>query len=345
MSRNNLFTCELQLESGTRISGLQLQYAMYGTLNAERNNVIWVFHALTANAEPDVWWSGLFGKGNVLDPEKYCIICVNMPGSCYGSYSPADTDAYGAQLLDRFPLFTIRDMVHAYQQLRDALGITRIDLAIGGSMGGMQALEWAICEPESIRHLVLLACNHQQSPWGIAFNTSQRMAIAADDSFSYGDGKKGLEAARAIAMLSYRNYRTFCLTQEDAFTDFTIPHKAESYVRHQGIKLRKRFTAHSYYALTKSMDSHHVGRGRTDVQTALRSIRAKTLVIGIDSDILFPVVEQAFLARHIPGASLEIISSTYGHDGFLIEHGKIRRAIFQFFTHFQKEQVLCAINH
>ena len=343
MQQEYFFDDTFVLESGQQFHGLHLCYHTYGKLNASRDNVIWVFHALTANAEPDIWWEGLFGNGNILDPERYFIVCVNMPGSYYGSSCPHDVDHYGQKYLDRFPLFTIRDMVHAYQLVRDALHITRIQLAIGGSMGGMQALEWAIEEPDAIQDLVLLACNHQHAPWGIAFNAAQRMAIEADNTFFSGDGKKGLEAARAIAMLSYRNYRTFCLTQQD--DDATFTHKADSYQRYQGSKLSKRFDAHCYYALTKSMDSHHVGRGRNDVSTALQSIRAKTLVIGIDSDILFPVVEQAFLARQIPGAGLEIISSTYGHDGFLIEHGKIRRAILQYFTHYQKEKALCAIHH
>lgn len=327
------------LENGTVVHDLRLQYTRYGQFNAERNNVIWVFHALTANADPAQWWPGLYGPGNILDPDVYCIICVNMPGSCYGSYGPRDTDSYGSPLLQRFPEFTIRDMVRAYQYLREYLGITGIHLAIGGSMGGMQALEWAIAEPELFRHLVVLACNHQHSPWGIAFNAAQRMAIEADPAFLNGGGGAGLEAARAIAMLSYRNYRIFCNSQQDAH--FPPPKKAETYLRYQGKKLRARFDAHAYHLLTRSMDSHDVIRGRISAQDALGQITARTLVIGIDSDILFPVVEQAFLARHIPGATLEIISSTYGHDGFLIEYGKIRRAIQQFLSPVTQTTATC----
>ncbi|HMU69830.1 MAG TPA: homoserine O-acetyltransferase [Chitinophagales bacterium] len=339
MQHNYCLPEGFQLENGQFIPELRLRYHTYGKLNADRNNVIWVFHALTANAEPDIWWNGLFGEGNILDPSCYFIVCVNMPGSCYGSTGPEDTDRYGRKYAETFPVFTIRDMVLAYQKLRDALQIKKILFAIGGSMGGMQALEWAVVEPDFIENLVLLACNHQHSPWGIAYNAAQRMAIEADTSFLHGDGKKGLEAARAIAMLSYRNYRTFCLTQQH---DETVSqHKAESYLRYQGKKLSKRFSAQSYNILTKSMDSHNIARNRGDVHAALQRIKAKTLVIGIDSDILFPVIEQAFLAKHIPGAALEVISSNYGHDGFLIESGKIKRAINSYFPSLNSQRKLC----
>ena len=190
------------------------------------------------------------------------------------------------------------------------LQINCIELICGGSLGGQQAMEWAITEPEFIKKLFVIATNARHSAWGIAFNEAQRMAIDA--------GEKGLEAARAIAMLSYRNYDMYNNTQTD--NDGRADNfSAASYQRYQGEKLKKRFDAGSYIVLSKAMDSHNVGRGRESIGHALKSIKAKTLVTGILSDILFPLAEQQFLAQHIPGAVYTEIDSRYGHDGFLIE--------------------------
>jgi homoserine O-acetyltransferase len=188
-------------------------------------------------------------------------------------------------------------------------------------MGGMQAMEWAIQKPDKIKNLVLLATSAKHSSWGIALNETQRMAIESDSTFYEKNktaGKKGLEAARAIALLSYRNYNTYRSTQIDkknTVDDF----RASSYQKYQGEKLSKRFDAKSYWYLSKAMDSHNVGRNRGNCKKALAKVKAKTLVIGIQSDLLFPVEEQKFLAERIGYSALEIIDSSYGHDGFLIE--------------------------
>ena len=316
-----------QLESGSTLPEITIAYHTFGKLNEDKSNVIWVCHALTANSNPVDWWPGLIGKDKLLDPEKYFIVCANMLGSCYGSTGPASINPLtGTKYGFDFPGVTIKDMVAAHQLLREYLGIDRIALCIGGSMGGQQVLEWAVREPTRFENIVVLASNAKHSPWGIAFNEAQRMSIKADPSFMDGGedaGKAGLEAARAIAMLSYRSYYTYQLTQSENNNDKLNDFLASSYQRYQGRKLQKRFDVFSYWFLSKAMDSHNIGRKRTSVEAALQSIQAKALIIGIQSDLLFPVEEQAFIANHIPAAKLEIIDSFYGHDGFLIESGAI----------------------
>lgn len=316
-----------ELDCGKSLPDLTIAYHTYGQLNAEKDNVIWICHALTANSDAADWWEGLLGEDKTFDPNRYFIVCSNMLGSCYGTTGPANTNPEHGEIygLD-FPTITIRDMVKAHQFLRTELGIEKINLIVGGSMGGQQAVEWAISEPALFDKVCILASNAKHSPWGIAFNESQRMAILADSSLDKNDpksGQKGLEAARAIAMLSYRHYKTYQLTQkeetEDKFEDF----RASSYQRYQGLKLYKRFNVFSYLSLSKSMDSHNVGRGRESVEEALQQITAKALIIGITTDILFPIEEQILLAKHIPNAQLEVITSSYGHDGFLVEFESI----------------------
>ena len=322
------------LENGGQLPEVTIAYQTYGQLSAKKDNVIWICHALTANAEAEDWWPGLVGPGKLFDPAKFFIVCANMLGSCYGSTGPTminpDTGKiYGPD----FPMVTIRDMVRCYQYLQQHLGIKRILLGAGGSMGGQQLLEWAILDPDLFEQLCLLATNAQHSPWGIAFNASQRMALEADHSWGHYElnaGEKGLEAARSIAMLSYRNYETFLRTQSETSSEKLDQYRASSYQRYQGAKLRKRFNAYAYHILTKAMDSHHLGRKRNSIQEALGKIRSKTIVIGIQSDVLFPIQEQELLAKYIPNASLTIIDSPYGHDGFLVEFEKIAYAIQTF---------------
>lgn len=322
------------LESGALLPELEIAYHTYGTINEAGDNVIWVCHALTANSDVADWWPGLFGSGKLIDPKDYFIVCANMLGSCYGSTNPLSINPETKEpYRDAFPLITIRDMVNAHELLRAHLKINQIQLLIGGSMGGQQALEWAVIESGLIKRLCVLATNALHSPWGIAFNEAQRMALLADPTL-YQDvpeaGKKGLEAARAIAMLSYRNYRTYQHTQSEEILDKIEDFKASSYQRYQGLKLHKRFNALSYLTLSKAMDSHNLGRERGSVEAALEQIETPTLVIGIQSDVLFPIEEQHFLAKHIPKASFEWIDSMYGHDGFLIEFEAITKLVAPF---------------
>lgn len=328
------------LETGTILPGYHLAYTTLGKLNARKDNVVWVFHALTANSNPADWWPGLLGDGRFFDPAKYFIICVNMPGSCYGSIGPLETNPQtGESWYHDFPLFTTRDMIRAYKPLKDFLGIKKIHIGIGGSMGGQQLLEWAVEEPELFEHVIALATNAQHSPWGIAFNASQRMCIETDATWQTNTqeaGINGMKAARSIALLSYRNYNTYNLTQpRDKKTAWPVAHPfggeaAESYQRYQGEKLANRFNAFSYYRLGQAMDAHDLGRGRGSVEEALHRIKAKTLVIGITSDILFPPEEQKKIADNVPGAVYELIESLYGHDGFLLEYDKIEHILRDF---------------
>ena len=323
------YTQTFQLESGITLPGFNLAYTTLGELNTEKNNVVWIFHALTANSNAAEWWTGLIGDGKLFNPEEHYIICVNMPGSCYGSINPLDNNLY-----HDFPLFTIKDMVATYQKLREHLGIDKIHVGIGGSMGGQQLLEWAVTEPDLFEHIIPIATNALHSPWAIAFNASQRMSIETDTTWKQRNelaGINGMKAARSIALLSYRNYVTYAEDQSEETTEVLNGFKSESYQRYQGNKLAKRFNAFSYYFLSKSMDSHNIGRGRKSIIEALKSIKAKTIVIGISSDILFPPDEQKFIAAHIPDATCNIIDSKYGHDGFLLEFSQIENIITNFF--------------
>lgn len=329
------YTNTFTLESGETLPGFHLAYTTHGKLNASKDNVVWIFHALTANSNPVEWWPGLVGDGKFFDPSKYFIICVNKPGSPYGSMSPLSKNPVSNQpYYDTFPVFTIRDMIRSYQQLKEYLGIKKVFAGLGGSTGGMQLLEWAIEEPELFEHLIPIATNAVLSPWGIAFNASQRMAIEADSTWQdhhQDAGHKGLAAARSIALLSYRHYNGYAITQrrDKAFVPLNdeVKYAADNYQRYQGLKLVNRFNALCYYRLSQSMDSHDVGRNRNGVEAALKTIKAKTLVIGITSDVLYPVSEQEYLQKTIPEAQLLSIYSDYGHDGFLLEYEKIESAL------------------
>lgn len=333
------------LESGKKIPKLQIGYHTYGKLNEHRNNVIWVCHALTANSDVFDWWKGLFGENALFNPKDYFIICANILGSPYGSSNPLSVNAKtGWPYYLSFPEITVRDMVAAHRLLADQLEITEIKLLLGGSLGGQQAVEWAISDPGRIEKLVLIATNARHSAWGIAFNESQRLAITSDRTFyssSPDGGKKGLKTARSIALLSYRTYQTYAATQLEVSADKVSDFKAASYQNYQGDKLVNRFNAYSYYYLSKTMDSHNVGRGRHSVEEALKRVEASTLVIGVTGDILFPVEEQKFLAAHIPKARYTEIDSFYGHDGFLIETEALTKEIGEFLnSSFTDKQVI-----
>jgi homoserine O-acetyltransferase len=326
-------------ESGAVLPHIDIAYCTYGTLNADKSNVVWVCHALTASADAADWWPGVVGKDGVLDPEKYFIVCANILGSCYGSTGPLSINPETEKpYLHTFPLITIRDMVQAHMLLRAHLGIGRIHLLAGGSMGGYQALEWALAEPEHIERLFLLATSAAESAWGIAIHTAQRLAIEADATWQQDvpeAGAKGLKAARAIGMLTYRNYETFAAQQTDTDVNKLDHFKASSYIQYQSDKLVKRFNAYSYHLLTRSMDTHHIARGRTDqTAAALRMIQQPTLVIGISSDILCPSAEQAFIADHIMHCRHVLIDSPFGHDGFLVEAKQISAALAAWMTVF-----------
>lgn len=317
----------LMLESGEELSNFTLAYHTHGKINAERDNVVWVIHAFTANSDPTEWWPGIVGLGKAIDPEKHFIICVNCLGSHYGSTSPLSNNPNtGQKYYHDFPLITQRDHVRAFDRLRINLGIEKVKLLLGASLGGQQCLEWSIIKPDVFENQLLIAANAAHSPWGIAFNESQRLAIYADQTWSTNDdaaGLQGMLAARSIALLSYRTYLGYNMTQQEKSTDNLDNFRASSYQRYQGEKLVKRFNAFSYICLSKSMDSHNVGRHRGSIEEVLGSIKTKTHIIGIDSDILYPLVEQSFLYSHIPRSRFHTIRSPLGHDGFLTENDTV----------------------
>lgn len=327
---------QFELESGEKLSSFQLKFTTVGNLNDDRTNVVWICHALTGSSDFTDWWAGLFSPDGPFDPTRYFIICANMLGGCYGSTGPlSNNPEYGRPYYHDFPTLTNRDVVRAFDLLRQELKIAKVHTIIGGSLGGQQVLEWAIQQPDVFEHIIPIACNARHSPWGIAFNEAQRLSIEADPSWKEDDaraGTEGLKAARAIGMLSYRHYDTYLETQAEKSDEKIDEFRAATYQRYQGLKLANRFNAFTYWLLSKMMDSHNVGRNRGGIEAALKKIGAKALVIGIETDVLFPPREQEFLAQAIPGASLEIIQSSYGHDGFLVEFEQMKAIIHHYFT-------------
>ena len=316
------------LENGQVLPDIRIAYHTYGNLNAAGDNVVWVCHALTANSDVIRWWPGMVGEHRYVDPEKHFIVCANIIGSCYGSSGPLTADpATGQNYFSSFPGITIRDMVKAHIQLRKFLGINSIHLLMGGSMGGYQALEWSLMEPAIIQDLFLIATSAAESAWGIAVHTTQRLSIEADSTWmdrKVEAGTMGLRAARGIGILTYRNYAIMKEKQSDPEMNKLDHYRASSYISYQGNKLSRRFNAYSYWLLTKAMDSHNIARNRGgDLKKVLNSIRQRTLIVGITSDILCPLAEQEFLADHIPNSKLVRIDSLYGHDGFMVETEKI----------------------
>lgn len=321
------------LETGRVLPRLTIAYHTYGALNAARDNTIWVCHALTANSDVAEWWPHTVEAGKFLDPARHFIVCANILGSDYGTTGPLHLNpTTGEPWYGDFPAFTIRDMVQAHKLLASSLGIRRIRTLIGSSVGGFQAVEWAVEEPRFIQKLVLIATAAKASPWTIAIDETQRMAIEADTTFGQkrpDAGMAGLAAARAIGLLTYRGALGYNLTQQtpgeplDGF-------RASSYQRYQGQKLCRRYNAYSYYAILKAFDTHDVGRGRGGTAAALSRITAQTLVIGITTDMIFTADEMRELNSLIPGSVYRQIDSPFGHDGFLVEHESLNAMLHPF---------------
>jgi homoserine O-acetyltransferase len=323
-------------ESGEVITNPVLAYQSWGVLNNTQDNVIIISHALTGNTNAKEWFSGIFQERGIIDLEKHFVICINHPGSNYGSVGPTSTNpSNGNTYKADFPELTIRDIVKLEQQLLDELGIKEIELIIGGSMGGMVALEFCLMDTR-IKLACLMAMGKSHSAWAIGISEAQRLAIKADKNWLkgfYPDDTPpidGLAAARSMAMITYRsplNYdhkfgRNWNI-QKNIF-------QVASYLNHQGKKLTQRFDANSYIILTKAMDSHDVARGRGTAKSVLSRIQIPVLIIGIDSDILYPIKEQIELAELIPHSTFREIKSKYGHDAFLIEFDQINNAIKSF---------------
>ena len=321
------------LEPGGVLEKLTIAYHTFGSLNERRDNVVWVCHALTANSDVADWWPHTVEEGKFLDPTRYFIICANILGSPYGTTAPLhENPATGKPYYGDFPAYTIRDMVNAHRVLADALGIDKIHTLVGCSVGGFQAVEWAVMEPERFERLSLMATDAVATPWTIAIDESQRMSIEADAT--WGERRPdaaaaGLAAARAIGLLSYRGPSGYNLTQRDT-EEYPAPRRAVSYQRYQGEKLVRRFDAYSYHSILDAFDTHDVGRGRGGMEKALSGIKARTLVIGLTTDIVFPPEDMRTLASRIPGASYAQIQSPFGHDGFLVEHSQLNALMLPF---------------
>jgi homoserine O-acetyltransferase len=315
---------------------VRVAYRSWGELDAQGANAVIICHALTGSADADRWWTRMFGPGRALDPARDFILCSNILGSCYGTTGPADVDpSTGRPWHGAFPEVTVRDMVSVQHRLAEALGVQRIRLVIGGSLGGMQVLEWALMHPDLVEAQVFIASTARHSAWAIGLGEAQRQAIFADPRWRGGryDATEppaaGLAAARMMAMLSYRSFPSF----EERFgrrSQSAGQFAIESYLRHQGRALVDRFDPASYVALTRAMDTHDVGRGRGEFDEVLRGVRARTLVVAIDSDILYWPAEQREVARLVPGARLAVMDSPHGHDAFLIDVDRLSGLVAEF---------------
>src|SRR5512133_2326997 len=324
------------LELGGVLPALRVGYRAWGKLDPDGGNAVVVCHALTGSADADLGWTRLFGPGRALDPERDFVVCSNILGSCYGTTGPTSIDpATGAPWFGAFPSITIRDMVSVQHRLVEALGIRRVRMVIGGSLGGMQALEWALLHPELVESVVFIASTARHSAWCIGLSEAQRQAIFADPRWNGGQYDPadppvaGLAVARMMAMLSYRSQPSFEMRfgrrpqTEDLYA-------IESYLRYQGQQLVDRFDPATYVTLTRAMDTHDVSRGRGDFDDVLRGRRQPTLVVSIDSDVLYWPWEQREVARLVPGARLAVLDSPHGHDAFLIDVDRLSDMVADF---------------
>jgi homoserine O-acetyltransferase len=337
---------DFALTNGAIISDVTVAFETWGALNAERSNAVLVEHALTGDSHaagpsgpghPTLgWWDELIGPGRALDTDNYFVVCPNVLGGCQGTTGPSSPDPAGAPYGARFPAITIRDQVAVEVALADELGIASWYAIIGGSMGGMRALEWGIGYPERVQRAVVLAVGATASAEQIALCSLQNRTIRADRAFADGDyyttgerPSEGLAIARGLGHLSYRTSQEFDVRfgrdpqgEEDPLRGgrFAI----ESYLEYHGTKLVNRFDANSYLVLSDAMNTHDVGRERGGVENALESVRAAMTVIGVTSDRLYPLAQQEELVKHLPNAeTLHVIDSMYGHDGFLLETEQI----------------------
>ncbi|WP_374938347.1 homoserine O-acetyltransferase [Streptomyces sp. Ru62] len=332
----------LPLEAGGELPGVRLAFETWGRLAPDRSNAVLVLHALTGDSHvagpagpghpTPGWWDGLVGPGLALDTDRWFVVAPNVLGGCQGSTGPSSKRPDGPRWGGAFPTLTQRDQVAAEAGLADALGIDRWALVVGGSMGGMRALEWAVSYPERTGALLLLATAAASSAEQIAWAGIQLHAIRSDPHWHSGDyhdtGRgphAGLGLARRIAHVTYRSEAELQIRFGRAPQGTEDPwnggrYQVESYLDHHAAKLVRRFDAGSYVVLAEAMNTHDIGRGRGGTRAALRRVTARTLVAGVRSDRLYPLAQQAELAAGIrTGDHLRVIESPYGHDGFLIE--------------------------
>lgn len=324
------------LENGERLRDVTIAFRTWGDPANGTNNAVLICHALTGSADVDAWWPNIIGAGKAFDPAYDYIICANILGSCYGttgpvSLKPGSSERYRAD----FPRISVRDMVELQRILLDELGVARLELITGPSLGGMQALEWAAIYPDRVDSIVPIGVGGRHSAWCIGVSEAQRAAIAADPNWNSGfysdesPPERGLAAARMMAVCTYRSWRSFDQRfgrEQRAPDEFEV----QSYLRHQGAKINSRFDANTYVTLTHAMHTHDVSRGRGEYLDVLASISQPTLVVSVSTDALYPPEEQQLLAEHLPAASYEILDSLHGHDGFLIETEALGKKIARF---------------
>lgn len=349
------------LETGSTLLEVQVAFETYGRLNASADNAILVCHALTGDAHAagltdlseDVlqkiplyrakkpkqagWWDGLIGPDKALDTSKYFVVCSNILGSCYGTTGPTSINPHTQKSYGpNFPQVSVRDMVRVQKALLETLGVKSLITVVGGSLGGMQVLEWALMFPKMVRSIIPIATAAAHSAWAIGFNHLARQAVMNDPNWNNGfyteAPQQGLALARQIGMISYRTDISFQhrFGREKRNGSAKELFQVESYLSYQGDKLVKRFDANSFVLLTRALDEHDVGRKRGGTQHALQQIACPALCIGIDTDILYPAEEQKQIARYIPKASYQEIKSTNGHDAFLIEYDQLNKMVSEF---------------
>ena len=324
-------------ESGVELKQPQIAYHTWGTLNETKDNVILVCHAFSGNSNVEDWFPGLFNEDSIYNPDEHFIICVNNPGSCYGTVDPWTTNPdTGKPYQADFPVFSIRDIVRFQQIILDLLDIQGIEIVLGPSMGGMIALEFALMDSR-IKRGCFMGMGKSHNPWAIAIGHSQRLAIYADENWKDGwydrnnPPAKGLAAARAMAMVSYRTPQNYLQKFGRDYNPEKEIYQVESYLEYQGQKLVDRFDALTYVLLTKSMDTHDVSRGRGSFEEVLGNLKIPVLVLGMNSDVLYPTNEQQELADLIPNAQYDELHSPYGHDAFLIEFDQLNEHINSFY--------------
>jgi homoserine O-acetyltransferase len=339
------------LECGRSLSSLTVAYETYGELNSSADNAVMICHALTGNAhaaglsstnpKSAGWWDPMIGPGRAFDTRKYFVVCSNILGSCYGTTGPASIDpGSGAPYAMTFPQMTVRDMVRVQHALAGHLGIKGVRTVVGGSLGGMQVLEWALMYPEMVRSIIPIGTAARHSPWCIGLNEIAREAITNDpawrggDYYGSGQPERGLSLARQVAMMSYRSDVSFLSrfgrdrrkpAGENLELRFDVQNlfQVESYLHYQGEKLVKRFDANSYIYISRAMDLHDVAYGRGELQEVLSSVDCPALCVGISSDVLYPVHEQQTLAQGLARGTYGELKAPHGHDAFLIEYDQL----------------------